>query len=107
GVQIEKIYVLNKIGTQITSLGSGKISVSLNTGYTRINIISSIVWDGTRSGEDSYEKSLDGVFMDFIISFKPLNKINLMFDGGMSILATGNENEAGGSKFLIGATIFL
>jgi hypothetical protein len=44
--------------------------------------------------------------MDFIISFKPLDKINLMFDGGMSILATGNENEAGGNKFLIGATIF-
>jgi len=106
GVQFENIYVLNKIGTQITSLGSGKISVSLNTGYTRINIISSIIWDGARGGEDPYEESLDGAFMDFIISFKPLDKINLMFDGGMSILATGNENEAGGSKFLIGATIF-
>lgn len=105
-VQVENIYVLNKIGTQITSLGSGKISVSLNTGYTRINIISSIIWDGVRGGEDPYEKSLDGAFMDFIISFKPLDKINFMFDGGMSILATGNENEAGGSKFLIGATIF-
>lgn len=106
GVQVENIYVLNKIGTQITSLGSGKISVSLNTGYTHINIISSIVWDGVRGGEDPYEKSLNGAFMDFIISFKPLDKINLTFDGGMSILATGNENEAGGNKFLIGATIF-
>jgi len=106
GVQVENIYVLNKIGAQITSLGSGKISVSFNTGYTHINIISSIVWDGVRGGEDPYEKSLNGAFMDFIISFKPLDKINLMLDGGMSILATGNENEAGGNKFLIGATIF-
>ncbi|MCK4641765.1 MAG: DUF2380 domain-containing protein [Candidatus Marinimicrobia bacterium] len=103
--QVESIYVLNKIGTQITSLGSGKISVSLNTGYTRINIVS-IIWDSYRGDEYTEEESLNGAFMDFIISFKPLDKINLMFDGGMSILATGNKNEAGGSKFLIGATIF-
>ncbi len=105
-VQVENTYVLNKIGGQITNWGSGKISASLNTGYTRINIVSSIVLDGVRVGEDPYEKSLDGAFMDIIISFKPLDKINLMFDGGMSTLATGNENEAGGSKFSVGATIF-
>ncbi len=98
---IEYYYSILRMGAQVSSGSHSAIGLTISSGYAGVTMQPV---DVNGFYEYNVEKA-GGLFLDLILSLRPMKVKNLTLDAGYGTLVAGEENIHGGSKFVFGGSI--